>query len=173
MTTTNTRRAFEADLPAILAIYNQGIEDRLATLEVQPKPLEYMAAWLRNREARHVVLVAEREDGAIAGWASINPYNARRAYQSAIYIERDQRGRGVGQQLLTALEAEGREHGFHKFVLFTFPFNALGQGLYRKLGYREVGVFEEQGILDGQCVDVMAMEKILAERDVPKENRIS
>ena len=62
---------------------------------------------------------------------------------------------------MTALEAAGREGGFHKFVLFTFPFNPLGQGLYRGLGYREVGVFREQGMLDGERVDVMAMEKIL------------
>ena len=29
------------------------------------------------------------------------------------------------------------------------------------MGYREVGVFENQGKLDGEFVDVMAMEKIL------------
>ena len=163
----NTRAASEADLPAILAIYNQGIADRIATLETEPKDLAHMTAWLKGREARHVVLVAERGDGAIAGWASINPYNPRLAYRAvgelSVYIHRDHRGQGIGQRLLDSLEAEGRRHGFHKFVLFTFAFNALGQGLYRKQGYREVGVFREQGVLDGRRVDVMAMEKILAE----------
>ena len=47
------------------------------------------------------------------------------------------------------------------FVLFTFPFNTLGQSLYHKAGYREVGVFQNQGVLEGEFVDVMAMEKLL------------
>jgi phosphinothricin acetyltransferase len=159
------RPAVEADLPAILTLYNQGIEDRVATLETACKDAAYMAAWFNGREARHAVLVAEGADGSIAGWASINAYNARAAYRAvgelSIYIERLHRGQGVGQRLLGALEAVGRAHGFHKFVLFTFPFNGLGQGLYRKFGYREVGVFREQGTLDGRHVDVMAMEKLL------------
>jgi phosphinothricin acetyltransferase len=108
--------------------------------------------------------VAE-EEGVVAGWASINRYNPRRAYDGvgelSVYVHRAHRGRGVGQRLLAELENQGRRHGFHKFVLFTFPWNGLGQGLYRKRGYREVGTFQEQGILDGQYVDVMAMEKSL------------
>lgn len=55
----------------------------------------------------------------------------------------------------------GKENEFYKFVLFTFPFNELGQGLYRKSGYPEVGVFQNQGVLDGKYVDVMAMGKLL------------
>lgn len=160
----NVRTATEADLPAIVTIYNQGIEDRVATLETEPRDLATMTAWLKGREDRHVVLVAE-SGGVVTGWASINRYNPRRAYDGvgelSVYIHRDHRGLGVGQRLLEALEAHGRHHGFYKFVLFTFPTNALGQGLYRKRGYREVGVFRDQGILDGEFVDVMAMEKSL------------
>ncbi|MNS09685.1 putative phosphinothricin acetyltransferase YwnH [compost metagenome] len=167
----NTRPAREADLPLILSIYNQGIADRIATLETEPKDLAYMTAWLKGRDPRHVVLVAERKGGTVVGWASINPYNPRLAYRAvgelSVYIDREHRGKGIGQLLLDALEAEGRRHGFHKFVLFTFAFNALGQGLYRKKGYREVGTFREQGVLDGRRVDVMAMEKILTDQSQP------
>jgi phosphinothricin acetyltransferase len=70
-------------------------------------------------------------------------------------------GRGIGSILLQELEKEAKANQFYKIVLFTFPFNDLGQGLYGKMGYREVGIFEKQGILDGQFVDVMAMEKLL------------
>lgn len=160
------RPAVPADGPAMLEIYNQGILDRIATLETEPKEAGHASRWFHERSPRHAVLAAE-SDGALAGWASISPYNPREAYRAvgeiSVYVEREQRGCGVGQALLAALEEAGRRHGFHKFVLFTFPWNALGQGLYRKRGYREVGVFKEQGLLDGVWVDVMAMEKALNE----------
>jgi L-amino acid N-acyltransferase YncA len=158
------RRAAEDDLPSVLQIYNQGIEDRIATLETSPKDDEYMKDWFEKRRDRYTVLVAE-ENGRVVGWASINPYSNRCAYDGvgdlSVYIHRDSRGKGVGTQLLRELEHAGKTNGFYKFVLFTFPFNQQGQGLYRKSGYREVGVFQNQGILDGKFVDVMAMEKIL------------
>ncbi len=50
---------------------------------------------------------------------------------------------------------------FYKIVLFTFPFNQMGQRLYQKMGYCEIGVFEKQGVMDNKPIDVMIMEKIL------------
>jgi L-amino acid N-acyltransferase YncA len=160
----NIRRATRADLEAIRLIYNQGIEDRIATLETEPKDQTYMEEWFAQRTGRYAVLVAE-DEGHVVGWASINPYHNRCAYDGvgdlSVYINREHRGKGIGYRLLQELEKVGLENGFYKFVLFTFPFNGLGQGLYRKSGYREVGVFRNQGRLDGTFVDVMAMEKLL------------
>jgi L-amino acid N-acyltransferase YncA len=158
------RRATIADMEPILTIYNQGIEDRIATLETEAKDLAYMNSWFMDREERYSVLVAE-QDEQVVGWASINPYSHRCAYRGvgdiSVYIHRASRGKGIGQKLLDALENAAVENGFYKLVLFTFPFNGLGQGLYRKAGFREVGIFYNQGMLDGEFVDVMAMEKLL------------
>lgn len=158
------RGARESDLKAILAIYNQGIEDRIATLETEIKDSSYMTEWFKKHQNRYSVVVAEEERNII-GWASLNPYNNRSAYDGvadiSVYISRESRGRGVGGKLLSTLEAKAKENNFHKLVLFTFPFNGLGQGLYKKMGFREVGIFQNQGVLDGKFVDVMAMEKIL------------
>ncbi|OKP73644.1 hypothetical protein A3842_21725 [Paenibacillus sp. P3E] len=92
------------------------------------------------------------------GWASLNPYSHRYAYSRvadlSVYIERSIRGQGIGSALLEKLEAAAQDNAFHKIVLFTFPFNDAGQGLYRKMGYREVGVFEKQGVRDGAFIDV-------------------
>ncbi|TYS46795.1 arsinothricin resistance N-acetyltransferase ArsN1 family A [Bacillus infantis] len=161
---TVVRRARESDLTAILSIYNQGIADRIATLETEAKDLLYMTQWFRQHQDRYSVVVAE-EGGSIIGWASLNPYNNRCAYNGvadiSVYISRQFRGKGVGGKLLSALEVKARENNFHKLILFTFPFNGLGQGLYKKLGFRAVGIFKNQGVLDGEFVDVMAMEKLL------------
>lgn len=158
------RKAALIDLEAIMEIYNQGIEDRIATLELETKDVAYMERWFKDRGGRYAVIVAER-DSKIVGWASLNRFSQRSAYDGvadlSIYINRNQRGKGIGSILLMELEKLAKENGFYKIVLSTFAFNGLGQGLYRKLDYREVGVFEKQGLLDGELVDIMIMEKLL------------
>ncbi|MCU5561417.1 arsinothricin resistance N-acetyltransferase ArsN1 [Bacillus cereus group sp. TH153LC] len=156
------RKCQSTDIEAITRIYNQGIKDRIATLEEKEKTIHDMEEWFVKRGERYAVLVAEME-GQIVGWVSLNPYSHRCAYNGvadlSIYIDREQRGKGIGKRLLQKIEEVAIQNDFYKIVLFTFPFNALGQGLYRSMGYREVGVFKNQGKLDGEFVDVMAMEK--------------
>ncbi|TKH41499.1 GNAT family N-acetyltransferase [Paenibacillus terrae] len=160
----NVRTATSEDLNRILDIYNQGIEDRIATLEAEAKDLDYMVDWFREHQNRYTILVAE-SDGVVVGWASLNRYSHRCAYDGvadlSIYVDRTFRSKGVGSALHSELEKEAKKNNFYKIVLFTFPFNENGQGLYRKMGYREVGIFEKQGVIDGQYVDVMIMEKLI------------
>jgi len=156
--------ADENSLPHILRIYNQGIEDRIATLEIETKNMDYMENWFDCHQERYKVLIAESED-QIVGWASLNPYSHRCTYKGvadlSIYVDRKFRNKGIGTLLLRSLEELAVNESFHKIILFTFPINTLGQGLYNKLGYREVGVFERQGIMDDKYIDVMIMEKVL------------
>ena len=193
------RAAAEADAAAIGEIYNQGIEDRLATLETELRTPEERRQWLKSRAPRHPVIVAETtqpdpisnrpptaQAGATqpdtilnrpptaqaglaapvtVGWGSLNPYNPREAYRHvadfSIYVERAYRGRGVGKLVLTRLIELARELGYHKLVLSAFPFNAAGMALYERQGFRTVGIFKEQGLLDGRWVDTIVMEKLL------------
>jgi phosphinothricin acetyltransferase len=159
------RSAAPGDLESIRRIYNEGIEDRIATLDEDPKTPGDIAAWWANHRDRYAVLVAEDGAGAVAGWASLNPYSHRCAYGGvadlSIYVAREMRGAGVGSVLLASLERRAAELDFHKIVLFALTSNARGCALYRKHGYREVGVFREHGRLDGIYMDVVAMEKLL------------
>jgi phosphinothricin acetyltransferase len=158
------RLATKADAEAICRIYNEGIEDRLATLETELRTPEERRQWLAARDPRHPVIVAET-DGAITGWGSLNVFNARPAYRFvadfSVYVERGWRGKGVGRVLLARLIELGREHGYHKLVLSAFPFNPGGMALYEKMGFRTVGIYKEQGQLDGQWVDTIVMERLL------------
>ena len=159
------RAAREADAPAICTIYNQGIEDRLATLETELRTPDERRQWLIARGPRHPVIVGEAAPGAAVGWASLNAFNPRRAYDHvadlSVYVERAWRGRGVGRLLLERLLEIGRELAYHKLVLAAFPINRAGIALYERCGFREVGVYREQGMLDGRWVDVVVMERRL------------
>ena len=158
------RPATADDATAICEIYNQGIEDRLATLETERRTPEERQQWIAAKSERHPVIVAEHE-GQITGWGSLNVFNARPAYRHvadfSVYVERAWRGKGVGRVLLERLVELGRELGYHKLVLSAFPFNTAGVALYERLGFRTVGIYREQGLLDGRWVDTIIMEKVL------------
>jgi L-amino acid N-acyltransferase YncA len=158
------RAAGIADAAAICRIYNEGIQDRVATLETEERTQEERVKWLQARGPRHPVLVAEA-DGGVVGWASLNVFNARRAYEHvadlSLYVEREWRGQGVGRRLLEALVARASELGYHKIVLAAFPWNQAGMRAYTRAGFREVGIYREQGRLDGRWVDTVVMEKII------------
>jgi len=188
------RAATAADAAALCRIYNQGIEDRVATLETELRTPEERAAWLAAKGPRHPVIVAETtaeatkpivaaaEPGTISnrpptaraansalatiiGWGSLNQFNPREAYRHvvdfSIYVDRAYRGRGVGKVVLARLIELAREHRFHKMVLSAFPSNSGGMALYEQMGFRTVGVYKEQGMLDGRWVDTIIMEKLL------------
>ena len=159
------RPAQPADAPAITRIYNEGIRDQ-ATLETRERSEEERLAWLHGRGERHPVLVAER-NGTVVGWGSLNPFNPREAYRHvadfSVYVAREARGMGVGSALLPALIARARALAYHKMVLAGFPSNEVSVRLYQRFGFREVGIYREQGQLDGRWVDVIIMEKLLDE----------
>jgi phosphinothricin acetyltransferase len=177
------RLATEADAAAICHIYNQGIEDRIATLETELRTPDERRQWLAARSPRHPVIVAELTQPATTSnspptsrseqaplattiaWGSLNAFNPREAYRYvadfSIYVERAYRGKGVGKVVLGRLIELAREQGYHKMVLSAFPYNSAGMALYERVGFRTVGIYKEQGLLDGRWVDTIVMEKLL------------
>lgn len=160
----SVRPATPDDAAVICTIYNQGIEDRIATLETELRTPDERRQWMAARGPRHPVVVATT-DGQVVGWGSLNAFNPRPAYDTvvdlSVYVERAWRGRGVGKALLQHVLGLARRIGYHKMVLATFPYNDAGLALYRRMGFSPVGVYHEHGRLDGRWVDVLIMEQLL------------
>lgn len=172
------RDADARDAEAIATIHNQGIEDRMATLDTKLRTADATRGWLDERGPRYPVIVAGRvggngsgaevedsEDLEIVGWGSLNRFNPRSAYDHvadfSVYVRRDCRGQGVGRQLLDALVVRARALGFHKMVLAALARNQAGVALYESAGFSRVGIYREMGWLDDRWVDVLLMERIL------------
>ncbi len=159
------REATQADAPAIAHIYNRGIADRGATFETDFRSSDDITVKLADHE-RFPLLVAEAE-GSVVGWAGLSSYRPRSCYagiaEFSIYLDRKARGRGLGRQLLTSLIDVARERGYWKLVSRIFLFNAASRGLCRSCGFREVGVYEKHGCLDGQWLDVVIVERLSPE----------
>jgi phosphinothricin acetyltransferase len=160
----SVRAATPDDAAAICTIYNQGIEDRIATLETELRTPEERRQWMAGRGPRHPVVVAVTDE-QVVGWGSLNSFNPRPTYDNvvdlSVYVERAWRGRGVGRAVLLHLLARAKTLGYHKMVLAAFPYNEVGVALYKKMGFTPVGIYHEQGRLDGRWVDVLIMERML------------
>jgi len=161
-----TRLATAADAAAIAAIYNEGIADRIATFETEPRTVEQIAAQLADKGDRFPTVVAER-DGRVVAWAGAGAYRSRPAYagvaEHSVYVARAARGSGAGRAALEALCRAYAERGFWKIVSRIFPENTASLALHERCGFRTVGVYRRHGKLEGQWRDCVIVERILDE----------
>ena len=158
------RLATPSDAPAITAIYNEGIADRIATFETEPRTPEQLAAQLADKGDRFPTVVVER-DGRVVAWAGAGAYRARPAYagvaEHSVYVARAARGSGAGRAALEALCRAYAERGFWKIVSRIFPENVASLVLHERCGFRVVGVYHRHGKLDGAWRDCVIVERLL------------
>lgn len=155
------RAALPLDAEAIARIYNEGIDDRVATFETRHRTAEDIAGWFGGR---YPVVVVE-DDGEIVGFASTSTYRPRDCYDGiaefSVYVARSARGRRVGAIAMRALIEEARKQGFWKLLSRVFPENGASLRLLRTVGFREVGVYRRHGKLDGEWKDVVIVECLI------------
>jgi L-amino acid N-acyltransferase YncA len=157
----NTRPATPADAADIARIYNQGIEERVATFETRPRVAADIERWF---DGVHPVVVVEDDSGTLA-FASTSMYRTRECYagiaEFSVYVAQEARGRGAGRLAMNALIDAARAAGFWKLLSRVFPENAASRALLQSVGFREVGVYRRHAQLDGVWRDVVIVERLL------------
>ena len=157
----NCRRATPEDAEAIARIYNEGIDDRVATFETRQRQTDEVRNWF---DGVHPIVVVE-DGGDVVAFASAFRYRDRECYkgiaETSVYVARAARNRGAGRIALEGLIRAAEEAGFWKLLSRVFPENAASRGLIRSLGFREVGVYEKHGQLDGVWRDVVIVERLI------------
>ena len=160
------RVATVADAAAIARIYNQGIEERIATFETEPRSTAQVEAQLAEKGDRYPTVVVERQ-GEVLAWAGAGPYRTREAYagvaEHSVYTAREARGTGAGRAALEALIREYEARGFWKLVSRIFPENRASLVLHERAGFRVVGVYRRHGRLLGEWRDCVIVERLLGE----------
>jgi phosphinothricin acetyltransferase len=157
-----TRAATPADAAAIAAIYNEGIADRIATFETEPRSARDIAGWFTGE---HLVAIAETGETGPVAFAASFPYSSRPCYRGigefSVYVRRDYRGRGAGRAVLAALIEAAKTAGLHKLTSRLFPENAASRALLKGLGFEEIGIHRRHGQLDGRWRDCVIVERLL------------
>ena len=164
------RQATVADLPRILEIYGPYVENTAISFEYTVPTLEAFTQRFLTITARFPWLVWE-ENGVIAGYAYGSAPFERAAFQwsaeASIYLCPEAKGRGIGRQLYTALEALLQKQGYRKVYAIITTANQASVAFHKAVGYRHTATMPDCGFKLGQWHGIIWMEKELNCWDAP------
>ncbi len=153
MTTTLTvRDAVEADLPAIVAIYNQTIPGRMVTADTEPVSVESRVPWFHAHNPRTRPLWVVADQGVVCAWLSLNSFYGRPAYfptaEVSIYVSETHRRRGVGRDLLERILAYAPQCQVRNLLGFIWKHNEPSLKLFSAHGFERWGHLPRVAVLD-------------------------
>lgn len=160
------RDAVPADLPAVRDIYNDAVLNTTAIWNEQPVDLANRQAWFDARQVQaYPILVAVDQLDAVVGYASYGDWRPfegfRHSVEHSVYVRADQRGKGLGPQLLDALIERARAGNKHVMVAAIESGNAASIRLHERLGFKITGQMPQVGIKFGRWLDLTFMQLIL------------
>ncbi len=160
------RRVEQADLPALLDIYNHYVLTTPITFDVEPKTLAERQVWLDSFKpaGRYQCFVAV--EGAVPiGWACTTRFREKAAYDTSVelsvYLAPKAHGKGLGRRLYETLIPELPEHEIHRLYAGITEPNPASVALHLAFGFRLVGVQREVGRKFDRYWDVALYERAL------------
>ena len=142
------RNATEADLPPIVAIYNESIPGGKATADLEPVTVESREIWFRDFDSRRRPCWVVEDDGRIVGYVSLRSFYAGRpAYDKtaeiSTYISTSHQGQGLGTLLKKKMIAECPRLGVDHLLSFYFDHNEASRRVNEKLGFKDAAHLPE------------------------------
>jgi len=147
-----TGRREEVSLPLVTGIRNITLDDfaRLWAMDWQPLVKERDSIYLEIcQQQRDLCFVAEEPGGAWAG-AVLAGRGSGSAFVYQLWVEPQLRGRGIGTELLRAVERAAGAAGLRYVWLFT----TTAAGFYERLGYRR-----DSSIFSGSALEHVVERK--------------
>ncbi|MBF2050680.1 MAG: GNAT family N-acetyltransferase [Leptolyngbya sp. IPPAS B-1204] len=148
------RDAVEADLPAIVAIYNAAIPSRNSTADLFPITVESRRDWFfnHNPERRPLWVLTLAEE--IVAWIGLSSfYGGRPAYDAtaeiSIYIAPEHQGKGYGSLLVSQMLEAAPRLGVTTFLAIYFDHNQASRKLFHRFGFKPMGHLPAIAELDG------------------------
>ncbi len=161
--------ATERHLEGITAIYNDAVKNSTAIWNEAQVDISNRRAWLEDRaRAGYPVLVATDDEQNVMGYASFGDWRAwdgyRHTVEHSIYVRSDQRGKGIGKELLEVLIERARSIEKHVMVAGIEAQNTASIRLHERLGFEHAGTVREVGIKFGRWLDLAFLQLKLDSR---------
>lgn len=163
---TLIRAATEADIPAILAIYNDAVLNTAAIWNDDVVDLDNRLAWFAARQGQGYPVLVAVEGESVLGYASYGDFRAFQGYrftvENSIYVASEARGKGAGTVLLGALVDHAAGNGKHVMVAGIEAGNEVSIRLHARHGFVETARMPELGFKFGRYLDLVFLQKALA-----------
>lgn len=163
------RDPVEADLPAIVAIFNAAIRGRISTAQLEEVSVEQRLPWFHDHSPdAHPLWVAERED-RIAGWLSFHSFKKRSAYdrtaEISVYVDEQFRRTGVGRTLLEQAIARAPTLRLSALLGCIFAHNEASLRLFENAGFERWGCLPRVARVDEIERDVVILGRQVTASD--------
>jgi phosphinothricin acetyltransferase len=151
------RIASPGDLPAITGIYNEAIEQRFATADLQPVTVDRRRAWFDEHDPASLPIFVFDDNGVVRGWCSLSAYRpgreaVRRTAEISYYVGRDSRRRGIGSALVEHAVRESPRLGKHVLFAILLEKNQASVRLMTRCGFELWGKLPDVAAIDGELV---------------------
>jgi L-amino acid N-acyltransferase YncA len=157
------RDATNADLPAILAIYNDVVTNTTAIYDQRPSTLDERQAWFDGRGSHGLPVLVAELDRAVVGFSSFGEWRSRWGYrytvEHSVHVRADCRGRGVGRALIEALFPRAAALGMHMMIGHIDSAATASLRLHEKLGFTAIGTFREVAQLHDRWLSLVAVQR--------------
>jgi L-amino acid N-acyltransferase len=157
------RDATEADVPGILAIFNEVIANSTAVYIDDPVTEEERRHWLLGRQGQGFPVLVAEDGSGILGFSSFGTYNPRFGYrytvEHSVFVRADKRGARVGRALITALFPRAAALGVHVMIGGVDAENSASLRLHESLGFIRAAHFHEVGRKFGRWLDVIYLQR--------------
>ena len=159
------RDATAADVPQILAIYNDVVENTFAIYDERVSSLKERQTWFEARRAAGLPVLVADEGGGVVGFSSFGEWRSRWGYrytvEHSVHVRADCRGRGFGRQLIEALFPRASAMGMHVMIGHIDSLASASLQLHTKLGFEPVGTFRQVARKADRWLDLVAVQRYL------------
>jgi len=155
-------QAVRADLPGILAIYNEVIRNSTAVYSESEFNAERGAAWFDAKAAQGFPFVVVRDASGVTGFGTFGDFRAWPCYQfsveHSVHVRADRRGAGIGRAIVRDLIERATTMGKHLMIAGIDADNVASIKLHETLGFAAVGHLHEVGFKFGRWLDLKFLE---------------
>jgi len=169
----NIRAAIENDIPSLTEINNYYIVNGYASLRLETESVEErMEKFSKmSQTGPYQMLVAEFE-GKVLGVASSFRYREgpvfEKTVETGIALDPKMLGKGIGFKLYESLFESLSKQDIHLVVAGIALPNPGSVALHQKVGFSEVGVFDEYAYYRGKFYSSLWMQKRIYQEGITK-----
>jgi len=159
------RQATIEDMPGLLAIYNEVIQNSTAIYFDEALPLENRIAWYHQRQKEGYPIFIAADESGVVGFSSFGDFRPFPGYrftvEHSIHVRADARGRGLGPKLMAPLLDRAKTLGKHMMLGVIDADNSKSISFHERLGFEQCAMIRQVGFKFGRWLDLVIMQKEL------------